>query len=180
MQEIAKEDQQEKDPSKDDSAPTSYASASGTTTSPTTPGSPKASSSNNQASSATTPSPSSIEVPSNKSPSSPCPSATHYPLPTNVPSSSAPSPSTRTSCVWCAKEVAAKSMRECSKCHETVYCSERCEQTHWPQHWQKCIQLSLANVAICAACEHTLSRCPRCKKVWFCGGCNDEMKQHKC
>ena len=84
------------------------------------------------------------------------------------------------SCPSCKQKINPTHHRVCSKCQEVTYCSERCEQEDWPNHYELCLQLSLANAAKCAACKHTMNRCPRCKKVWFCAGCREHLNKHQC
>ena len=83
-------------------------------------------------------------------------------------------------CPSCQQKIDATNCKRCSKCQEVTYCSERCEQEDWPNHYELCLQLSLANVAKCAACKHTMNRCPRCKKFWFCAGCREHFNKHQC
>ena len=84
------------------------------------------------------------------------------------------------SCPSCKQKINPTSRRVCSKCQGVTYCSEQCEQEDWLNHYELCLQLSLANVAKCAACKHTMDRCPQCKKVWFCAGCREHLNKHKC
>ena len=98
-------------------------------------------------------------------------------------------------CSNCGK---SNSLWYCSRCKTVWYCNEKCQRLHWPQHSEKCEQLSKLEAhqiscsedyaksetnkqstkqetkptsLVCSSCgkkNNSLQCCSRCKIVWYC------------
>ena len=70
-------------------------------------------------------------------------------------------------CAYCRK--ASFSLKRCTKCEFTQYCSQDCWQKHWPQHEACCSNETLQLLSSCAFCGSwtTLIKETSCLlKVW--------------
>ena len=81
----------------------------------------------------------------------------------------------RNGCAECGKK--SSNNRLCSRCRQTMYCSEECQGKHWNEHQKTC-------VALCGYCKGQCEQnlvCGRCRRVWYCTeSCQrQDWKRHK-